>query len=195
MAHRPSVASSRKRAPTRLAAEVSADVRTFVPTGELGVDGVGLFGGDLQTENNTKLLHTEAYGTPGSRSWGEWEKLLRTNPFIALGMDFVGGHIRDARVGVEAAKDVADGQRHADFCSGPHRGDGPASPGESADGGGLTPGFALHESSSSITSPLLPGGSASHHAPGGAPAVDGGAQRVAPGRGRSRLRAPAGAGR
>lgn len=139
-----------------------ADVRIVPSAGEVGVDGVGNYVGDIQTENNTKLLHTEAYGTPGTRHWGEWEKLLRTNPFVAMGMDFIGGHIRDARVGVEAAKDVADGQRHADFVLWALT--------EAMEPGvaevnqqmveGLTPGFALHELVwGNVTSPLLPGGS------------------------------------
>lgn len=138
------------------------DVRTVVLEGELGVDGIGNFAGDLFTENNTKLLYAEAYGTPGTRAWGEWEKLLRTNPFVAMGMDFVGGHIRDARVGVKPAEGVADAQRHADFVLWALT--------EAMEPGiaevnqqmveGLTPGFALHELVwGNVSSPLLPGGS------------------------------------
>ncbi|MBL8909863.1 MAG: hypothetical protein JNM17_04075 [Archangium sp.] len=143
--------NSAKRRVRLAAAAVAATavaVSPVVPSvGEVGLDGIGNFAGDIHAENNTKLLYDAAYGSPGSRSWGEWEKLLRTNPFVEMGVDFVSGHIRDARVGVKASEKVADGQKHADFVKWALT--------EAMDPGvaavnqqmveGLVPGFSLHE--------------------------------------------------
>jgi hypothetical protein len=137
--------SASKGRVTRLAAGAPAPEAPL--PGELGVDGIGNYSGDIQAENNNRLLHEAAYGTPGSRSWGEYEKLLRTNPFVAMGMDFIGGHIRDARIGVKASEKVADGQRHADFVKWALT--EKMEPGVAAVNQqmteGLTPGFSLHE--------------------------------------------------
>lgn len=145
-----------------MAAAVAVAPGPVVPDrGEVGVDGVANYAGDIQAENNTKLLYTEAYGQSGSRSWGEWEKLIRTNPFVAMGMDFIGGHIRDARVGVKAAEDVADGERHAEFVKWALT--EAMDPGVSAVNQqmveGLTPGFSVHELVwGNVSHPTLPGG-------------------------------------
>ncbi len=86
-----------------------------VPSGEKGITGTTNWVGDLQTEPNSKLIHQSAYGTPGSRSWGEWEKLWRTDPDVASAMDHVKAQIRDARMDVEPAEGVKNGKAHADF--------------------------------------------------------------------------------
>lgn len=155
------MAKSRTRTGRKVRLGAAAALAVTPLSGEVGVDGVGNFAGDIYAENNTKLLYTEAYGTPGSRSWGEWEKLLRTNPFVAMGMDFIGGHIRDARVGVKASEKVADGQRHADFVQWAVT--EVMEPGVSEVNqqmvGGLTPGFSLHELVwGNVSHETLPGG-------------------------------------
>ena len=85
------------------------------PAGEKGITGTTNWVGDLLTEPNSKLIHQSGYGTPGSRSWGEWEKLWRTDPDVAAALDHVKAQIRDARLDVEPAESVKDGKRHADF--------------------------------------------------------------------------------
>lgn len=85
------------------------------PNGEKGITGTTNWVGDILAEPNSRLIHQAAYGTPGSRSWGEWEKLWRTDPDVASAMDHVKAQLRDARVDIEDAEGVKNGKRHADF--------------------------------------------------------------------------------
>jgi hypothetical protein len=89
-------------------------------TSEKGITGTANFYGDLLTESNAKLIHEQAFGAPGARTWGEWEKILMTDPAVHMGVEFVVAQLRDALVQVEPAdeefmpdQDLA--QRQADF--------------------------------------------------------------------------------
>lgn len=85
------------------------------PTKPLGVSGTANYGGDLYSESNAKLTYQAAYGQAGSREWGEWEALLRTDSAVAAGLDFVCGPIRDARVDVEPVDDSEQAAAIADL--------------------------------------------------------------------------------
>jgi hypothetical protein len=78
--------------------------RKKAATGELGASGTILTGGMLRTESNAKLLHTLAYGNPGSPAWGEWQKLIRTDSAVATALNKVVAPLRDSRFEVEPAK-------------------------------------------------------------------------------------------
>lgn len=82
---------------------------------ETGVSGTAVFSGDILAESNAKLTYQQAYGQVGTRSWGEWEDILRTNPFVAAALDFVVAPIRDARLGIEAADETPEARAQADF--------------------------------------------------------------------------------
>lgn len=82
-----------------------------------GITGTANFSGQLRTEEKPELSHTRAFGIAGTLGWGEWERIGKTNPFIAMALDFVCQPIRDATWAVEPAKDAADGQKHADFVA------------------------------------------------------------------------------
>jgi hypothetical protein len=92
----------------------------FVGTEELGITGTTNWFGDILAESNSKLLHELAYGQAGSRTWGEWEKILRTDEAVAKAVEFTKAQLRDARVDVEEApesamKDRALAKAQADF--------------------------------------------------------------------------------
>jgi hypothetical protein len=136
--------------------------------GELGISGTTIWAGDVQSESNVDLIHQLAYGRAGSRSWGEWEKLLRTDEAVAKAIEFTKAQIRDARVDVKEASDdsdvsPADRKRHADFVRWnllEALEPGWAEVSQQMTGGSLMNGFALHEV---VMAPckhkLLPGGS------------------------------------
>lgn len=92
----------------------AATVTPSVSTKAVGITGTANYGGDIYAESNARLTYQSAYGQAGSRTWGEWEELLRTDSAVAAGLDFVCGPIRDARVDVEPvdnspqAKAIAD---------------------------------------------------------------------------------------
>lgn len=96
-------------------APVSVTVVREAPTKPQGIVGTTNYGGDLYAESNAKLTFESAYGVPGSRTWGEWEALIRTDSAAAAGLDFVAGPIRDAQVEVNPAEDAPNGQTIADF--------------------------------------------------------------------------------
>lgn len=92
------------------------DIITPKPeTGELGIDGIGNFAGDLYAETNQKLRNVEGYGRAGTLQWGFWENAGHTNPFVAMALDFIMSAIRDARVDVEPGDDSPEAQKQADF--------------------------------------------------------------------------------
>lgn len=142
------------------------DIPTRPEPGEMGFTGTPNWSGEPLAETNTSLLRQLAYGQPGARSWGEWEKLQRTDPDIAVATDFTLAQIRDARVDIEEADEEAQPDRalataQADFvrwcllqnCE----------PGWSEVlqqmGRCIVPGFALHEICwGDVTHKSLPGG-------------------------------------
>ncbi len=77
----------------------------------LGISGTANFSGDILSESNAKLIHQEGYGQAGSRSWGAWEKILRTDPAVSCAIEFVKAQLRDARVDVEPADEEAQPNR------------------------------------------------------------------------------------
>ena len=95
-----------------------APIPPEVSTKEVGVVGTTNWVGDPLVESNNLLRHNSAYGTAGSQTWGEYEKISRTDPDIASVLDFITAPIRDATVDVEAAEDHPDqalAQKQADF--------------------------------------------------------------------------------
>ena len=137
-----------------------------VTGGELGITGTANYSGDILAESNAALTYQQAYGSVGSRTWGEWEKLRRTNPFVSMALDFVAAPIRDARLDVKPAvsdelpEDVA--QAHADFVSwnlNQHCDPPPSELLSQMAQNGLNDGFSLHELVwETVTHKALPGG-------------------------------------
>lgn len=134
-------------------------------TAELGLSGTTNWAGDIYAEENPRLIHQSAFGQAGTRTWGEWEKIGKTDADVAAALDFVQGQIRDARVDVEEASEAqpnrALAKAQADFlrwnllerCE----------PGWSEILRQMTrallPGFALHELvAGEVTHAALPGG-------------------------------------
>lgn len=87
------------------------------PGGEIGVDGIAIWGGQIIAESNQKLLFESAYGRAGTRIWGEWEKFRRTDESVAKALNFVMGPIRSARVDLVVPDKALNpfGQDQADF--------------------------------------------------------------------------------
>ncbi len=145
----------------KTAAAVTAIATTAAPTGELGASGTPNYSGTVFAESNLKLIAERAYGTAGVRDFGEWEKARRTDEAVSRSLGHVLGPIRDALVSVSEAKDVQDGEKHADFIRDRIAN---VSPGMSelltqTAGGGLTYGFALHEEVwGEVEHPSLPRG-------------------------------------
>jgi hypothetical protein len=86
-----------------LAAEV---VKPQQLSAELGISGTTNWAGDVLSESNAELIHQSAYGQPGSRTWGEWETIVRTDPDVACALDFTAAQLRDARVDVKEADET-----------------------------------------------------------------------------------------
>lgn len=82
---------------------------------ELGLDGIGNYGGDLQAEANSALRGLEGYGAAGTRQWGRLEENLRTDEAVSAALDFIAAPIRDGRINVEAADDSPLAKQQADF--------------------------------------------------------------------------------
>jgi hypothetical protein len=87
---------------------------------EFGLTGTTNFRGDLLTESNAKLVHQLAFGQPGNRTWGEWEKILMTDPAVSTALEHVKIQIRDAEVDikepdVDLFKDRALAKKQTDF--------------------------------------------------------------------------------
>lgn len=95
-----------------------APTPTAVPTpatNEIGISGTTNYQGRLVVEPNTALQHERAFGLAGTLTWGEWERLVRTDPACASALEPTRAQLRDARVDVEAAEGVPNAQKHADF--------------------------------------------------------------------------------
>ncbi len=145
----------------KAASAASALAVTAPAKGELGMSGTANFSGEVIGESNLKLLHERAYGSPGVRTWGEWEKARRTDEAVAKSINHVLGPIRDSRVDVEEAEENPNGAAHAEFIRWVISN---VSPGWSeyltqSCGGSLMSGFALHEEVwGQVQHKSLPGG-------------------------------------
>lgn len=82
---------------------------------EKGVSGTANVLGRIYSESNSRLQFEAAYGDGTGYNWGEWEKLVRTDPAVASSLDMVVAPIRDAEVDVEAAGEDELSIRIADF--------------------------------------------------------------------------------
>lgn len=94
--------------------QASAPVKT-APT---GASGTANYGGRLRVEANQALRDTAGYGVAGTTSWGEWEEARRANAYVAAGLDFICGPIRDARIDFtlpDEVKSSAAAKAQADF--------------------------------------------------------------------------------
>lgn len=136
------------------------------PTQAVGVSGTTNYLGDIYAESNARLMYQSAYGTAGTREWGEWEELARTNPFVSAGLEFISSPIRDARLDVEEAPEEEEPDREkakaqADFVRFALNTGEPALPEflVQATRGMLGTGFALFEPTfRRAPTRLLPGG-------------------------------------
>lgn len=96
---------SNKLPPTVLVPALKEKLSPLDLQKEFGISGTTNFRGDLLTESNAKLVHQLAYGQPGTRNWGEWEKILMTDPAVAVAVEHTKAQIRDADVEIEPADD------------------------------------------------------------------------------------------
>lgn len=74
------------------------------PVGEMGISGTTNYAGDILDEENERLYPQQAYGQPGSRTWGEWKRRRRTDPAFAAGLEYQASFLRDAAVSVKPAE-------------------------------------------------------------------------------------------
>lgn len=70
---------------------------------ELGISGTANWFGSPQVEENPELQREQAFGFPGSVEWGRWERAQRTDPAVAMSLEFVTAQLRDAQVDVTPA--------------------------------------------------------------------------------------------
>lgn len=92
-----------KLPPTALVPALKGSMSQAQLQKEFGITGTTNFRGDLLTESNVKLVHQQAFGQPGSRTWGEWEKILMTDPAVSTALEHVKLQIRDCEVDFVAA--------------------------------------------------------------------------------------------
>lgn len=131
-----------------------------------GVSGTANWGGELRVEENRKLSHISAFGGSSGLPLGEWQRIVMTNPFVVMGLEFITGPIRDAKWDIKAADKelVPDAQKHADFLR--WNLENHFSPGisdVSVEGawGAMQSGFAIHEKVLDVVPcPLMPSGQA-----------------------------------
>lgn len=88
---------------------------------ELGISGTANWFGTPMVEENTRLQREAGYGQPGTETWGEWERMIHTNPFVAMALEFVTAQLRDAKVEVqpvseELMPDRKLAEAQAKFC-------------------------------------------------------------------------------
>lgn len=100
---------------TQSPAAAAHSVTPVIVSKPVGITGTTNYGGDIFAESNTRLTYEAAYGQAGTRTWGEWEELVRTDSAVAAGLDFVCGPIRDARVDVEAVDDSPEEEAIAEL--------------------------------------------------------------------------------
>ena len=133
----------------------------------LGISGTTNWAGDIQKEENQILRGTSAYGVAGSPTWGEWERILRTDADVSSAIEFTKAQIRDCRVSVEefaatTPEGKATAKAQADFvrwCLLENCAPGwPEFKNQLV--GALVPGFSLHEIIwETVSHSALPGGS------------------------------------
>ncbi len=82
---------------------------------EVGLSGTTNWNGRLQTEANTALQHALAYGQAGTLQWGEWEKLVRTDPSANQALEMVAAPLREATVDVKPPDDSPQAAKVADL--------------------------------------------------------------------------------
>lgn len=140
---------------------MSGEAATTRPvTAEVGISGTANYSGRLLAESNVALQHDAAFGTAGAQTWGEWEKAVRTNPFVHMGIEFVLAAIRDARLDFEAEEGNAESEAQSEFLAWTLDN---CKPGRAewlnqAGRGSLGFGFALHEMvAEPVEHELLPG--------------------------------------
>lgn len=98
---------------SKLAAPLSPALIAEMLMGESGISGTANLQGRLFTEETADLQWTLAFQVPGSNVFGQWEAMERRNPYVTAGLESVKSPIRDARVDVEAADGVPNGELHA----------------------------------------------------------------------------------
>lgn len=133
----------------------------------LGISGTTNYSGAVYKEENQNLRGSSAYGVAGSTEWGEWERILRTDPDVSSAIEFVKAQIRDCRVSVEEfAATTEEGKAAAKAQAGFVRWCllERCAPGwpelKNQLCGALVPGFSLHEIIwQTVSHPSLPGGS------------------------------------
>lgn len=132
---------------------------------ERGISGTTNWYGDPYTEQNSNLTGASAYGVAGTKTWGEWEKIGKTDPDVASVLQFISSPIRSSTVSVTPAvhASLAESEaiRHADFVRDQLNSMEPSWQEVIAQGveGALLSGFALHEVVLGLGEhPSLPGG-------------------------------------
>lgn len=132
------------------------------PLNEIGVDGIGNYGGTLTAETNPELFHTAAYGRAGSREWGQWELRRRTDEAVSKAIDFVLSPIRDATVSIKPAGERPEQVAQAEYIRWNFTEALEPGWGEVLNqtvGGSLSSGFAVHEKCFEVCEhELLPNG-------------------------------------
>ena len=88
--------------------------------GETGVSGHHQLPGPAVSgwKQNLNLINQLAYGQPGTRTWGEWETVIRTDPAVAASLDLVVAPLREAELTVLAGENAEDeklAQTQADY--------------------------------------------------------------------------------
>lgn len=112
----PTPRSSAKRAKKHTAAAPPpAPPALPVVKAEQSVSGTTNTFGRLLVEYLDKLTHEKAFGVAGNISWGEWERLSKTDPHIAMALSFVCDPIRDAEWDIEPPEDSPNGEAMAEF--------------------------------------------------------------------------------
>lgn len=82
----------------------AAELAKAVATTEVGLSGTTNYQGDILGEANDALASWQArYGQAGTREWGAYEEMLRTDPAVSKAVEFTAAQLRDARVDVEEA--------------------------------------------------------------------------------------------
>jgi hypothetical protein len=80
---------------------------------EIGVSGTLNYTGQLLTENNARLKDRAGLGV--NAIWGEWERLVRTDPDCAAALELVAAPLRDAKLSVQPGEDDEAGEQIASY--------------------------------------------------------------------------------
>jgi hypothetical protein len=83
---------------------------------EMGISGTVNWDGRIQTEPNSLLRDELGRGRAGvGNSWGEWEKIRRTDSACASIVNLIVAPLRDADVEVEPGDEGEEYEKHAEF--------------------------------------------------------------------------------